>query len=594
MFKLSVIVPTLNRKKVLERTLPALEAQDLPPDEFEVIVIDNGSSDGTLQFLEAWKPPFASRILQVSRRGVSAARNAGVLAASGTLILFLDDDLIASPTLFSRHCAAHQAVTQQQIVRGHVTVAPGSSKTIIRGLTESYYEHLNQLLTSELELRFPDDVGPSISLLSSMVNCSMPREALLRCGGFDEAIFAAEDLELGIRLWKMGLPLRCDPAAVAEEFYTKASHDYLFQQAVSSGKGDWRVVHKHPEYRPYSSLAAFSETTIAKRWLRNMAMRFPLSPVPLMAISLRLERFFFNSVPLRKIGERIFQAAERIQRLRSGLKAAGSWERLESEYDRRLPVLMYHRVGPLRPGMSREWNISPEEFERHIHWIKQAGYETVLPAEWLSWLQTGTRLPRKPVLITFDDAYADTAKFGLPILQSYGMKAAVYVVTQRIAGTNTWDEIKGSEALQLMTADQIRYWAGQGVEFGAHSRAHSDLTALSPEEVNLEVQGSRDDLEAIIGGPVTSFAYPFGKQTDAVRDVVKQSFDLAFCSEEGLNYLRCDRHLLKRSYIGANTSTAELRILLRSGSIQKIRAWKSRIALRTRLRRAFRIFSPSK
>ena len=586
-------MPTFNRRNVLERTLPGLVAQTLPPDQFEVIIVDNGSTDGTFEFLQSWTPPFAFRALKASRRGAGAARNVGIFAAKGELVLFIDDDLIAIPDLLQQHCAAHTNAPEPHIVHGPIYIAPGSAKTIIRNMTEKFYTEYNRSLTADMELRYPDDIGTKIAMLSSMVNSSMPREALLKCGAFDEEILAAEDLELGMRLWKMGLPLHCRPTAYVHECYVKSSDNYLRNQAAAIGSGDWRAVHKHPEYRPFSSLASFGDTRIGKRWLRNLVMRFPLSPVPLMAMPLRLERFFFDITPLRNLGERIFQVAERIQRLRSGLKAAGSWDQLVNEYDRRLPILMYHHVGPARPGISGEWSISPDQFEKHMRRIRRAGYETILPSDWLNWLREGKRIPEKPVLLTFDDAYADTAEFALPILRRYGMKAAVYVVTGRVGETNTWDEMQGSGTLHLMSAEQIHQWAGQGIEFGAHSRTHADLTTLSLEEVEAEVTRSKEDLEAIAGTPVVSFAYPFGQQTDALRAVVGRSFDLAFGSEEGLNYLRCDRHLLKRTYVGIGTSPAELSLILKFGSVKKIREWRGRIALRTRLQRAFRMFSPS-
>lgn len=593
MIKISVVMPTFNRRHVLERTLPALVAQDLPPDQFEVLIVDNGSTDGTLEFLRSWNPPFAFRALQAPRRGAGAARNVGICAARGELVLFLDDDLIAIPELLSQHCAAHTNAPEPHIVHGPIYIAPGSAKTIIRHLTELFYANYNRSLTADMELRYPDGIGPKIAMLSSMVNSSMPREALLQCGGFDEEILAAEDLELGMRLWKMSLPLHCRPTAFVREFYVKSSNDYLRRQAIALGEGDWRAVRKHPEYRPYSSMASFGDTRVGKRWLRDLVMRSPLSPVPLMALPLRLEKQFFDIVPLRNLAEQVFHAAERIQRLRSGLKAAGSWEHLESQFDRRLPVLMYHHVGPARPGISGEWSISPEQFERQIRRIARAGYETVWPSDWLGWLREGKGLPKKPVLITFDDAYSDTAEFALPILHRYKMKAAVYVVTGRVGGTNTWDEAQGSGTLHLMSAAQIRQWACQGIEFGAHSRTHAILTTLSDTELEAEVAGSRDDLAAIIGAPVVSFAYPFGEQTEAVRVAASEAFELAFGSEEGLNYLRSDRHSLKRTYIGAHTSPTELSLILKFGSLKRLNEWRGRLAIRTRLRRLLGIASPT-
>lgn len=126
------------------------------------------------------------------------------------------------------------------------------------------------------------------------------------------------------------------------------------------------------------------------------------------------------------------------------------------------------------------------------------------------------------------------------------MKATVFVVTKHVSGKNRWDELNGCDTLNLMSAEEIRRWSGENIEFGAHSRTHADLTELSASDLQTEVEGSKRDLEMITGKPVVSFAYPFGKQSDAVRTEVERSFDLAFGAEEGLNDLRTDRSSLKR------------------------------------------------
>jgi glycosyltransferase involved in cell wall biosynthesis len=96
---LSVVIPTFNRRSVLERSLSALLDQDLPADDFEIIVVDDGSTDDTRELLRGWKAHCAFSALQSPHRGASSARNLGVQAASGDLILFMDDDLIGAQDL---------------------------------------------------------------------------------------------------------------------------------------------------------------------------------------------------------------------------------------------------------------------------------------------------------------------------------------------------------------------------------------------------------------------------------------------------------------------------------------------------------------
>jgi peptidoglycan/xylan/chitin deacetylase (PgdA/CDA1 family) len=161
-------------------------------------------------------------------------------------------------------------------------------------------------------------------------------------------------------------------------------------------------------------------------------------------------------------------------------------------------------------------------------------------------------------------------------------------VTGRLGGTNTWDEAEGSGTLHLMTAEQIRSWAEQGIEFGAHSRTHPDLTKLSTAECSAEVAGSKSDLSALLGSPVVSFAYPYGECNDAVRDLVRLEFDLAFSVEEGMNYLRGDPHLLRRAYIGPKDSLTEFGLIVRLGGLNNLRSLYRRFGIRTRIRRAIK------
>lgn len=212
-------------------------------------------------------------------------------------------------------------------------------------------------------------------------------------------------------------------------------------------------------------------------------------------------------------------------------------------------------------------------------------------ADWVKWLRAGKGLPDKPVLLTFDDGYEDIVEHALPVLRRYGFGAAVFIVTGRVGGTNTWDEAQGSATLRLMTAEQIRYWATQGIEFGAHSRTHADLTTLSADQLENEIVGSRDDLAKILGAPVTSFAYPFGSYNPAIYERVQSAFSLTFRADEqspGINYLCTDPHDLQRTTVHPTDSLADLECRVRWGH-SPIHERRGRLRLRSRFKNA--IFS---
>ena len=255
------------------------------------------------------------------------------------------------------------------------------------------------------------------------------------------------------------------------------------------------------------------------------------------------------------------------------MREAGSIDVFDREFGVRLPVLLYHYVGPEPGSLPAHLVISARRFEKHVQWLSRRGYTGIAPSDWLRWCETGAELPRKPVLLTFDDAYSDLAKYALPILRNYGFRAGVFAVTRRLGGTNSWDET----GHPLMNEEQIRYWATQGIEFGAHSRSHADLTSLSGAALTEEVDGSKKDLESVVGSAVLSFAYPYGRHNQTVRACVQDRFKMAFTVEEGLNDLGADQLLLRRMSVDEDTSLFELGLRVRYGQdpFRRIRCyWK--------------------
>jgi peptidoglycan/xylan/chitin deacetylase (PgdA/CDA1 family) len=223
-----------------------------------------------------------------------------------------------------------------------------------------------------------------------------------------------------------------------------------------------------------------------------------------------------------------------------------------------------------------------------VRWLRRRGYSGIRASGWAAWRREGKGLPDKPVLLTFDDGYADLAEYALPVLRRYGFGAVVFVVTDLVGKTNAWDEARGSGTHRLMTADQIRYWATQGIEFGAHTRTHADLATLNADELAEEIVGSRDQLESTIGSTVTSFAYPYGSYNKAAHNCAAEAYDLTFLGDEktpGINHLTTDAHFLQRTMVQPGDTLADLECRLRWGH-SPIRELRTRLRLRTRVKRA--------
>jgi peptidoglycan/xylan/chitin deacetylase (PgdA/CDA1 family) len=251
----------------------------------------------------------------------------------------------------------------------------------------------------------------------------------------------------------------------------------------------------------------------------------------------------------------------------------------------RLPVLCYHRVGPADPDRRSAFlTIPTEKFARQVQWLDRRGYHAIRSADWAAWCTEGKPLPPRPVLITFDDGYADVAEHALPILERHRMTAVIYLVTARLGGTNAWDEPNGYPSRRLMDADQVKHWAARGIEFGGHSRRHVNLTTLSPGELEAELRGCQDDLAALLGAPADSFAYPYGETNPAVRAATRSLFKLAVGTAEGINDARGDLHELLRTYMLPHELMVDFSSRVRRG-YSVLRKVQERIRLRTRLRR---------
>lgn len=573
--KLSVLISTYNRRDVLSRSLPTILDQDLPVEEYEIVVVVDGSTDGTVEMLRGLKSRCAFRVLEQPNRGLAAARNAGWKAAIGDLILFLDDDILCDRALLREHATAHRG-SRPEVVFGPVWLAHNSPNSSASDWYKARSETSLDSITRERKLRWPDD-------FTIAANCSVPRSTLFESGGFDEQFGCREEQDLGLRFWKMGVNFRYQPRAVAYQLYVKSPRELVVVSAKRAGSNEVLLCRKHPAYRPYSPLSGLIGEFSPRNLARQFAARLPVSPEPLLRPPFWLaEQLRWMSVTQRA-AMFLLKTRTSIVYLRSALQEARSWESFRRVLGMKLPVLLYHNVGPPRPRTLPQLTISPKQFEKQVRRLARMGYAGIRPSDWLRWCHEGTPLPDKPILLTFDDAYADLADYALPLLRQYGFGAAVFVVTRQVGGTNVWDEQRGIGTLRLMTAEQIRHWAAQGIEFGAHSRTHTDLTKLSGDELKGEIIGSRDDLANLLGLRIVSFAYPYGYYDQTVLDCVRRAFDLAFSADEGPNTLRTDPHLLRRTMVKHKDSLADLEYRARWGW-NPMEQFRARVRLRSRVR----------
>ena len=217
-----------------------------------------------------------------------------------------------------------------------------------------------------------------------------------------------------------------------------------------------------------------------------------------------------------------------------------------------LPVLTYHRVVKEPPSKSR-FNIfvTQAELDRQLAVLKMRGFETVTFRD----IAAGRRA-RKPVILTFDDGYADNYENLLPLLERHDAKAVVFALGDRRIDTNAWDVAAGEPETPLMDDAQLRACEASGrIEIGSHGLAHSHLRQCDGAALAREVNESKHALEGLVGAEIVSFAYPYGEYGDREVEAVKRAgYVFGVGTVNGPLRIGADRYRIRRITIFPNTN----------------------------------------
>jgi peptidoglycan/xylan/chitin deacetylase (PgdA/CDA1 family)/GT2 family glycosyltransferase len=555
--RLSVVIATHDRKDALAALLDALVRQDLAPWEFEVIVVVDGSTDGTSTMLQAVRAPFALRWLEQPNAGQASARNAGWQLAAAPLVLFLDDDLECGPDLLGRHVAAHDGCADRVVV-GRVRSIPRARRAFAQDTIAAQLEEWALRLQVQAEMTWPRDAYVA-------TNCSVPVALLRRVGGFDGAFFRAlEDHDLGLRLWTCGASFVYAHDAVVTQRYVKSTADTVRDEQWY-GRAEVLLARKHPDCLQHTLLARIAARQGWRRCALRWLARWPLLTWLCVAGPVMLLERLTATGRFAGAGRRLAAVWMHAARLRAGVAASGGWPAFDAMFAQRLAVLMYHHVGPALPGTYPDLTVAPAAFERHVAALARRGYRTISPAEYARVRRGEASLPRRAVMVTFDDGYADVVRYALPVLAKHGFGAVVFVVTGELAGTNSWDEVRGSATHRLLGCDDILAWRRFGTEFGGHSRTHASLPEVDDARLAAEVGGCRADLRTLTGADPVALAYPYGDLDDRVVAAAEREFELAFTTDEGLNGIGTDARRLRRTMVMPRDSALDVLLRARLG-----------------------------
>ncbi|MGE5109939.1 MAG: polysaccharide deacetylase family protein [Acidobacteriaceae bacterium] len=529
--KWTIVIPTWRRAKVLAALLERLGTQTCR--DFEVVVVCDGEDLETREVSESPAYDFPLRwIFHPQNLGLAAARDTGAQAARGEFLLFLDDDVAPDPHLLEVDLKAHAEAQEWpssaicgRIIEERQTAFVSKTDEFLQ---RSWEEFLAQALPPE---RTPNtaSIGSKAELSAWFgLNCSIRRELFEILGGFDGRLRSDEEMEFGLRLYRAGMATRYVPGAVVRHHGSGDQSKYYPRCWRLSGELDvYRAREKKERSAQIRQLADITEASATQRLLARAAWENPDAVLALASVFERVtdatgsRSSFAVWTRLRHAGE-YWKAARATGILKDELlQLLGSGNR----------ILLFHSLSRPVNAREREYYISPERFQRCLSWLEMMQYRHAHAKEWIE-----ERVPKQSVLLTFDDAYDDLYTELLPQVSRFRLRPLVFVVVDRIGGTNVWDEGQGLRKRSLLTLERMREMQRHGVTFASHSLTHPNLSSLPNSELHREVRDSKAKLEDLLGVSVEWFAYPFGVADRRVRAAVAEAgYKAAVTTNAGFN-----------------------------------------------------------
>ncbi|HEY6102773.1 MAG TPA: glycosyltransferase [bacterium] len=272
---ISVVIPTYNSRDLLMETLRVLLAQDYAADRYEIIVVDDGSTDGSDEAVRQLDGPVRLVYERRENQGRGAARNAGARLARSPVLLFLDADVRPASGFLSGHLRHHLA--------HHRTGVQGRTLQEPQTLTTTFMRATN--LLPDFTIRRRDALSP-LHVITR--NFSVTAEAFWEVGGFDESFvgYGWEDIELAMRLQEAGVTLQYEPDALAYHHHIQRLED-LIPKLRQAGEGAVYFWRKHGRKRRLGLFLEIDPLLLPLKWL---VFRTPLITPAVKAIRPWAER----------------------------------------------------------------------------------------------------------------------------------------------------------------------------------------------------------------------------------------------------------------------------------------------------------------
>lgn len=186
-----------------------------------------------------------------------------------------------------------------------------------------------------------------------------------------------------------------------------------------------------------------------------------------------------------------------------------------------IKVLMYHNIVDDENTNTQWTNINKEEFSKHLSLLDKWGFTPITFKDYLLFINGELLVPKKPVILTFDDGFEGVYKIAFPLLKKLGWNAVVFAIGDKKIRKDLWNNNFGNKVSNLLNPEQILEMHDAGFEIGSHSMSHQYLPNKPYSNSWYEIVKSKEELENLIGSEVQSFCYPYGALNKYLKQMVK-------------------------------------------------------------------------
>jgi serine acetyltransferase/GT2 family glycosyltransferase len=323
--QVTVVIAAYNRADSVTQLLRLFATQTLPPSDFEVIVVDDGSAIPVAPVLEQLTLPYSLTVHRQTNAGPAAARNTGILQARGRIIVIIDDDMRIGPEYLASHLAAHSAAPHR-VVLGRLLHPENRRLPLFERMQIDLLDRMAVRAANGGRLRGGDMYTGNVSFLKT---------DYLEVGGFDPGLRLSEDLELGLRLDQRGAEFVLSNDAWARHESDHASLKKWMKRSVTYGSNDLHVAQKHGSARTASPWRFLLQVNPVSRPFLLFATMAPNASAPIAWLAMWIS-MAFGAIGLERIALVGGTFAYGMQYFRGVRRGIGSFGATMSDFGRYL------------------------------------------------------------------------------------------------------------------------------------------------------------------------------------------------------------------------------------------------------------------